>query len=88
MSHGMYQARFIKFTLRHPLQANLQYSCFNDTPGKTMVYTLRFVSMIGSCSSSETEVTNVLQQIKQENSLELLSHFFKGKFSQAFQQIA
>ena len=43
-----YGAHFIRFVLRHPVTAGIHYSFFNEFKHKTMTYTLRYISVIGS----------------------------------------
>ena len=83
-----FKAKYVKFTLRHPIAACINYSNYMTLASKPINYLLRYVSIVGSHSINKASITSIMNQTQKENSLEMLSHFFKGKFSNAFKQIA
>jgi hypothetical protein len=83
-----FRARYIKYTLRHPMSACISYSNYMTLAQKPPIYLLRYISILGSHSVDKNKVREMMNIAQKDNSLEMLGHFFKGKFSDAFKEIA
>jgi len=81
-------AKFIKITLRYPMTALLEASSFYGQLHKPMNYTFQFISCIGSSSVAPEQILEVLTDIQKESSLQMLSQFFQGKFSETFKSMS
>lgn len=53
-----------------------------------MNYTYQFISCFGSTTAQNKEVIDMLTQIKKDSSMEMLSQFFQGEFSETFKSIS
>lgn len=53
-----------------------------------MNYTYQFISCFGSATAQDKDVIDMLTQIKKDSSMEMLSQFFQGEFSETFKSIS
>lgn len=84
-----YKARYIKYTLKHPLHSSVHYSNYvSSFSTKPMIYLLRYISIMGYHTVNKNQVAKMFNTAQKGNSLEMISHFFNGKFEKAFHQIA
>jgi uncharacterized alpha/beta hydrolase family protein len=65
------------------LDTSIQVACTN----KIKAYGFSYISVMGIPSNNKS-VYNYLMDIQKENSLEILSKFFSGEFTEAFELIA
>ena len=84
---GVKECRYLTFKLRKPLMACLDTSSYVGSTSKIKSYAFSYISVMG-VSSKDLPVYSYLLDIQKENSLEVLSKFFSGEFTEAFEIIS
>eukprot|EP00347_Sterkiella_histriomuscorum_P007708 403347869 len=85
---GKREARYLKIRFRRVIQTNLDQSSFMNQVAKAKSIGISFLSVMGTQPIKSQLVFQHLIEIQKENSLEVLSKFFSGEFTQAFELIS
>jgi hypothetical protein len=74
--------------LRKPLMSCLDQSLYTACASKQKAYGVSYISIMGTQIAKPSAVYSYLVDMQKENSLEVLSKFFSGEFTEAFEIIS
>lgn len=86
-SIGCKECRYLTFKMRKPLMACLDSSLYVGCTTKIKSYAFSYISVMG-VQTQNVPVYSYLMDLQKENSLEVLSKFFSGEFTEAFEIIS
>lgn len=84
---GCKECRYLTFRLRKPLMCCLDSSLYIGSTNKVKSYGISYISVMGIASQNK-QIYPFILDLQKENSLEVLSKFFSGEFTEAFEIIA
>ena len=87
-SIGLRQCRYLTMRLRKPLMSCLDSSMYASCTTKFKSYGISYISLMGNLPQKQLPLYSYLIDIQKENSLEVLSKFFSGEFTEAFEIIS
>jgi len=82
------RAKWLKLRFRNPIQALIDYSSFGTCQTKPKSYGITFISVPGNVIENTSAITRYVVELQKENSLNLLSNFFQGSFTESFKMIS
>ncbi len=82
------RAKFLTFHFRQPIQAMLESSQVIANIKKQRSYGICYLSVLGCHVNPVSDAYKFLMDSQKDNSLEVMSKFFSGEFTEAFELIA